>query len=228
MISTSALVAAPGPAILGCAPHIYCESTRGSRRDYRTKVPHPGVLEHTTAWQWYSACTRPCVPTRIDDSTEVFQREERLPAVDPWVEKLVWLMDGAIPIGRWSVGLDGFLGLIPGFGDVVGALISMLIVMRAVQSGIPRVAVARMVTNIAADTLIGSIPLFGDAFDFAYKANVKNLRIYQEALVDDSRATTVRHWGFFILALLAIAAVVVGTVSLVMVFARFIAGGIMK
>ena len=56
----------------------------------------------------------------------------------PWVEKLVWLMDGAIPIGRWSIGLDGFLGLIPGFGDVVGALISMLIVMRAVQSGIPR------------------------------------------------------------------------------------------
>ena len=85
-----------------------------------------------------------------------------------------------------------------------------------------------MVTNIAADTLVGSIPLFGDAFDFAYKANVKNLRIYQEALVDDSRVTTVRHWGFFILALLAIAAVVVGTVSLVMVFARFIAGGIMK
>ena len=163
-----------------------------------------------------------CMPTRIDDSTEVFQREERLPSVDPWVEKLVWLMDSAIPVGRWSIGLDGFLGLIPGFGDVVGALISMLIVMRAVQSGIPRIAVARMVTNIAVDTLVGSIPLFGDAFDFAYKANQMNLRIYRQALVEGPESTTIRHWAFFILALLAIAAVIVGTVALVMVFARWI------
>jgi hypothetical protein len=163
------------------------------------------------------------MPTRIDESTEVFHREERLPAVvDPWVEKLVWLMDGAIPIGRWSIGLDGFLGLIPGFGDIVGALVSMLIVMRAVQSGIPRIAVARIVTNIAADTLIGSIPLLGDAFDFAYKANQKNLRIYREALVADPSSTTARHWAFFIAALLAIGAVAVGTVALVIWFTRLI------
>ena len=162
------------------------------------------------------------MPTRIDESTEVFQREERLPSVDPWVEKLVWLMDGSIPIGRWSIGLDGFLGLIPGFGDIVGALVSMLIVMRAVQSGIPRIAVARMVTNIAADTLVGSIPLLGDAFDFAFKANQKNLLIYRQALVEDPKTTTTRHWAFFLLALLAVGSVAVGTVALVIWFTRLI------
>jgi hypothetical protein len=83
----------------------------------------------------------------------------------------------------------------------------MVIVMRAVQAGIPRIAVARMMANIAVDTLIGSIPLFGDAFDFAYKSNLKNLRIYEQSLID-RRAATVRNWGFFIaLALVAIAGV---------------------
>src|ERR1700755_404725 len=49
-----------------------------------------------------------------------------------------------------------------------GSPISMLSVLRAVQSGIPRVAIARMMTNIAIDTFIGSVPILGDAFDFAY------------------------------------------------------------
>jgi len=51
---------------------------------------------------------------------------------------------------------------------LIGALISMTIVARAVQAGIPRIAIARMVANIAIDTFVGSIPFFGDAFDFAY------------------------------------------------------------
>ena len=74
-------------------------------------------------------------------------------------------MDGAIPIGRWSIGLDPLLGLVPGFGDLIGAVISMRIVVRTVQ---------------AAFLVIGAIPLAGDLFDFAYKSNMKNLRIYEQ------------------------------------------------
>ena len=114
-------------------------------------------------------------------------------------------MDGAIPIGRWSIGLDPLIGMIPGIGDLIGALISMVIVARAVQAGIPRVAVARMLANIAVDTLVGTIPLFGDAFDFAFKSNLKNLKIYEESLLD-RRASAVRHWWFFGMLFLVIAA----------------------
>jgi hypothetical protein len=106
-------------------------------------------------------------------------------------------MDGVIPIGRWSFGLDPLIGLVPGIGDLIGAVISMLIVARAVQAGVPRIAVAGMMTNIAIDTLVGSIPIEGDAFDFAYKSNLKNLRIYEESLID-RRAATTRDWAFFI------------------------------
>src|ERR1700730_17769174 len=115
------------------------------------------------------------VPVRIDNSAQVFRSDEHLPVRDTWIEKLAYLMDGAIPIGRWSIGLDPLLGLVPGIGDLVGALISMLIVMRAVQAGIPRIAVARMIANIAIDTLIGAIPLVGDMLDFVYKSDLQNL-----------------------------------------------------
>ena len=147
------------------------------------------------------------MPVRVANSGEIYRKEERLPTPDPWIAHLAYLMDGAIPIGRWSIGIDPLLGLIPGIGDLIGALISMVIVMRAVQAGIPRIAVARMMANIAVDTLIGSIPLFGDAFDFAYKSNLKNLRIYEQSLID-RRGAIVRNWSFFIaLALVAIAGV---------------------
>jgi hypothetical protein len=158
------------------------------------------------------------MPVYVRNSGEVYRANERLPVRDPWIEHLAYLMDGMIPIGPWSIGLDPLIGLIPGFGDVVGALISMFIVVRAVQAGIPRIAVARMMTNIAVDTLIGAIPIVGDAFDFAYKSNLKNLRIYEQAMYD-RRAAEKRHWGFFIAMaagiLAVIACVVFGLVVLV-------------
>ena len=158
------------------------------------------------------------MPIRVSNSGEVYRADEPLPRRDPLIEQLAHLMDGAIPIGRWSIGLDPLLGLLPGFGDLIGALISMVIVARAVQAGIPRVAVARMTANIAIDTLIGSIPVFGDVFDFAYKANTQNLRIYEEAL-RDRRTATARHWGFFItvfaIALVGLAGIVLGLIALI-------------
>jgi hypothetical protein len=52
-------------------------------------------------------------------------------------------------------------------------------------------------TNIAIDTLVGSISIVGDAFDFAYKSNLRNLRIYEQSLYA-GHPDTARHWGFFI------------------------------
>jgi hypothetical protein len=126
-------------------------------------------------------------------------------------------MDDAIPFGRWRFGLDATIGLVPGFGDALGALISLAIVARAVSVGVPKVAVARMVANIVIDALVGAIPFAGDAFDFAFKANRKNLRIYQESLEGDRRAE-LRHWAFFAAlaacVTLALALMTIGTIAL--------------
>jgi len=64
-------------------------------------------------------------------------------APDPWIEKLAWIMDRSIPIGRWRIGLDGIIGLVPGLGDLIGALISALIVAAGVQARLPRSAISK-------------------------------------------------------------------------------------
>ena len=144
---------------------------------------------------------------------EVFKAGEPLPSRrrDPVIDNIAYLMDGLVPIGRWRFGLDSVVGFIPGFGDVIGAVIGMIIVVRAVQAGVPRVAIAHMMTNIAIDTFVGAIPLLGDAFDFFFKSNRKNMRIYEEAL--EGNRSTAKHWGFF-LALFAIVALVIWVVAM--------------
>ncbi len=161
------------------------------------------------------------MPVRVPGSGEVYKPGERLPARDRWIAHLAYIMDGAIPLGHWTIGLDPLLGLIPGLGDLLGALISMIIVARAVAAGIPRIAIARMVTNIGIDTLVGSIPVIGDAFDFAYKSNLKNLRIYENALYQPGRGTG-RHWAFFIGLFLGIAAVFAGVVFGIIALVRIL------
>jgi hypothetical protein len=123
---------------------------------------------------------------------------------DPLLEWLAWLMDESIPIGPWSIGLDGFIGLIPGVGDMAGAAVSAFIILRAMQYGISRGAVIRMVANVGIDSLLGSVPLVGDIFDFAYKSNVRNVQIYREALSGERHP--LKDWTFivFILVLLLV------------------------
>jgi hypothetical protein len=139
---------------------------------------------------------------------EVFRAGEPLPVRrrDPVIEAVAHVMDGLVPVGRWSFGLDSILGLVPGLGDVIGAAIGMIIVLRAVQAGIPRVAIARMMTNIAIDCLVGSIPLLGDAFDFVFKSNRKNMEIYERSL--EGHQSAAGHWAFFLALFAGIAAVI--------------------
>ena len=122
------------------------------------------------------------------------------------IEWLAWLMDSSIRVGPWSVGLDGFVGLIPGIGDMAGAAVSAVIIVRAMRSGIPKSAVIRMVINVAFDTLGGTVPLFGDIFDFAFKSNMYNLQIYREAIRGERQP--IRDWLFIGLVVLILAAIV--------------------
>ena len=134
---------------------------------------------------------------------------------DPVAEWLAWLMDRSIPIGRWSIGLDPLLGLIPGLGDLLSSCVSLAIVVRAAQAGISRAALMRMLVNIGLDSLVGMIPVLGDLFDFAFRANQRNLRIYEESLAGLREPR--RDWAFVALVLagavllIAIPAAVLGT-----------------
>ena len=91
-----------------------------------------------------------------------------------------------VPGTNIRFGWDTILGLFPGIGDALTSAISLLIVHHARQTGASPVLLARMIANIGVDFLLGSIPLVGDAFDVAWKANRKNARLLEQHL----RATT--------------------------------------
>ena len=97
---------------------------------------------------------------------------------------LARLLDDAIPIPGTSyrIGIDPLLGLVPGIGDVLGALLSAWILVIAARIGAPPAVLARMGLNMAIDALAGAIPVAGDLFDAGWKANARNLRLVEDWL----------------------------------------------
>ena len=102
------------------------------------------------------------------------------------VEILAKLMDSQfqIPGTKIRFGLNPLIGLVPGLGDFAGFLVSGYMILMCARNGASGFLLARMTLNILIDALIGSVPLIGDVFDFAYKANKRNLNLMQEHYVE--------------------------------------------
>jgi hypothetical protein len=70
---------------------------------------------------------------------------------------------------------------------------ALYIVNEARALGAPRLLVARMVANVALDGLVGAVPLVGDAFDVAFRANRRNMALLRDHL-DRSEGPVRRYW----------------------------------
>ncbi len=74
--------------------------------------------------------------------------------------------------------VDPILGFIlPGAGDAIGAGIGLLGIYSAFRMRAHPIVIARMLINLAVDSLIGSIPLLGAIFDIFYRAHSRNLEL---------------------------------------------------
>lgn len=115
----------------------------------------------------------------VPDTTERIRR----------LQSLAWLLDNSIVLpGGYRIGFDAVIGLIPVFGDAIGALISAYIVNEARSIGVPRSVLLRMAANVAIESILGSVPLAGDLFDAAYKANSRNLALLTRYHADPQRS----------------------------------------
>lgn len=104
------------------------------------------------------------------------------------LDRYAWILDSSIPLpGGFRIGLDGIIGLVPGLGDAVSGLLSAYVVLEAYRLGASRSVLARMCVNIFIETVIGTVPLAGDLFDFAFKANVRNVSLLRRHLQDPVR-----------------------------------------
>jgi hypothetical protein len=138
------------------------------------------------------------------------------------------LLDNAIQIPgtSWKIGLDPIIGLIPGVGDMVGAVLSGYIVLEAVRAEVPTFTLARMLVNVGIDTLLGAVPALGDVFDAAWKSNTMNVTLLERHLVAAGSAPPRRRnvIGVMALALTALVLIVGAGVALGIFVARLLWG----
>src|SRR5271170_1907878 len=79
-----------------------------------------------------------------------------------------------IPGTTIRFGLDGIVGFIPGIGDIMGGIASCVIIIAAWVRGVSYITLARMLANWGIEVLLGTVPVLGNLFDIAWKANRRN------------------------------------------------------
>ncbi len=143
-----------------------------------------------------------------------------IPPQDP-LDRLAWYLDQAfrVPGTRFRFGWDGIIGLVPGVGEAVMLLLQATIILVAVaRYHVPPIIALRMILNIFIDTLFGSIPFFGDLFDFAFKSNSRNIALLNQVRAQQNAGqplSKARHYAFVGAVGLVLVAILGGALFLI-------------
>jgi hypothetical protein len=142
------------------------------------------------------------------------------------VRVLAKLLDNSISIPGtpWKIGFDPLVGLIPGIGDLIGAVLSGYIILEAVRADVSAFTLARMLVNVGIDTLVGAIPAFGDVFDAAWKSNTMNVALLERHLKTAGATPRKRHnvLGLMVIALVVLVLIVGAGLALGIFAARLL------
>ena len=127
-------------------------------------------------------------------------QEQRLAVL----RKVAGMLDSAMLVPGTSIrfGLDPILGLIPGIGDLVSPLFTIGLLWQARDLRLPKVVQLRMIFNVAIDMLLGLVPVAGDLFDVAWKANNMNLALLERHAYEEHSAS--RGDWLFVLGMIAV------------------------
>jgi C4-dicarboxylate transporter len=103
---------------------------------------------------------------------------ERLDRLD----SLSRLLDIAFTVPGTNIrfGAESIMRLVPGIGDAAASALSCLILYEAHRLGVPRRVMIRMAGNVAIEAAAGAVPVIGDLFDVAFRANRRNVQILRE------------------------------------------------
>jgi hypothetical protein len=140
------------------------------------------------------------------------------------IRSLARVLDTAVRIPGTDIrfGLDSIIGLIPGLGDVSGAVLSGYIVLASARLGVPPSVVSRMILNVLVDTAIGTVPVIGDVFDVAWRANIRNADLLEKHAASPA-ATTRSSRAIIIGAVVALILLAAGAVTVSVLLVRALA-----
>ena len=154
---------------------------------------------------------------RVKSGKKIFDDEN--------LDLLSHLLDDFIKVPGTPVrfGLDGIVGVIPGIGDLIGGIASCIIIIAAWVRGVSYGTVLRMVANVGIEVVFGSIPILGDMFDIAWRANRRNYALLTGSLYEP-RKYTIQSWLF----LAALCVVLIALVLLPMLFLTWMITHVMR
>ncbi|HMO81320.1 MAG TPA: DUF4112 domain-containing protein [Pyrinomonadaceae bacterium] len=127
--------------------------------------------------------------------------------IEQGLDNLAHYLDGLfrVPGTTWRFGLDGLIGLVPNVGDTITSFASFYILLAGVRYGVPKITLLRMAFNIGIDYVVGAIPFLGDAFDFIWKSNKKNMALIRERATGTDKGTKTDYlFVFAIIGLLVL------------------------
>ncbi|HVE01522.1 MAG TPA: DUF4112 domain-containing protein [Sphingomicrobium sp.] len=102
---------------------------------------------------------------------------KRVEAMERLLERMF-----VIPGINRPVGLDVILDVVPGVGDLLGAILGGYMIWEARNLGMSKWKMTRMAGNVGVDFLLGLIPWVGAIPDFFFRSNSRNLRIIKRHL----------------------------------------------
>jgi hypothetical protein len=153
------------------------------------------------------------------------RRNDPVPTDLAGLQRLARALDAAVRVPGTNVriGLDAVLGLIPGAGDVAGGLLSTFIILHAARLGAPGSVLARMVMNVAIDSLVGAVPILGDLFDVGWKSNMRNVQLLERFATKPAATRRVSRLTVAA-AIAAVVLVVAGMIAAIFAIVRGLAG----
>ncbi|HJT45334.1 MAG TPA: DUF4112 domain-containing protein [Chthoniobacterales bacterium] len=132
-----------------------------------------------------------------------------------------------IPGLKKRLGLNPIVDLVPGFGDIAAAVISVSVLGYGIRRGVPKILLGRMALNVLINEVVGLIPVVGSIFAFWFTANTRNYELIRAHLDTPSRST--KSDKIFVglimaLVILVIVGSAIGTFLILREFAKLLAG----
>ena len=127
------------------------------------------------------------------------------------------LLDSAfkVPGTKVRFGLDAIIGLVPGVGDLVAPVFTVILLATALRMRVPVVVVVRIVLNAFIDMVLGLVPIAGDIGDVFWKADLRNMALLERHARPGVPPTRGDYW--FVLGSIA-AVIVIALVPFVILF----------
>jgi len=148
--------------------------------------------------------------------------------IEQSLDQLSRWMDGLfrIPGTGWRFGLDAIVGLVPGLGDTATTIVSLYILAAGVRYRVSKATLLRMGANIAIDYVLGALPVVGDLFDAAWKANQMNVELLRRRATvpaAEARSGRLSDWLFLGLIAVGLLALLAGSIALTVFLFSFTA-----